>query len=463
VTDSSSEENNSTFSLKHQRDRSDGAGVSSLSWQERAYERLKTLYKISKHLSQFISVEDSIPKMLTLASESFPLLTAVLIDNWGVKTNTAIWHSEDASHDQVVKATLHARVAFSYFAGSSSVQTADLQTDTATQSELQDIVNAQKSNFENHGNYIVVPLMVDNLPPNGALQLEGTVHLNEQDLEFVDALANLIAVALDRFYKTKAERNLQEIKNKESSGDLLESKGKVTNLEVERELREGFVSLLTHDLRTPLSAAKMSAQLLLKHENDHETNCSLVDIIMKNINRTEQMVNNLLDANRIRSGEKLPLNVEHFELSSLIEETLKELSFIHGDRFLFKKHELSEGYWDPKGIRRIIENLCNNAIKYGSLNSPVAVFLEQKENDVQISIQNEGDLISDEDQKSIFQQFKRTQKADSGSKKGWGVGLTLVRGVAEAHGGSVKVKSDRRSGTIFTVSLPKDARVLPRK
>ena len=110
----------------------------------------------------------------------------------------------------------------------------------------------------------------------------------------------------------------------------------------------------------------------------------------------------------------------------------------------------------------MIENLCNNAIKYGS-NSPVILSLEAAGKFVKISVHNKGSIISKEDQKSLFDQFRRTNEAEESGKKGWGIGLTLVQGVAEAHGGNVSVKSEAHTGTTFTVSLPIDARPFVQK
>lgn len=400
--------------------------------QEKAYIQLMALYQISKLLSSFENVEFTFPKILTYSEKTFPLLTAVLVHNWEKNSKTTTWHSDMATHKQVVSAVLNAREIFNYLSGASPAL-----------SEYQ------------ANRYIVLPLVGDNHSVIGALQLEGARPLDEQDLEFVDSLANLIVVALDRHYKTKKEYEIQQIENRESFAKITDSHEQIVDLEDERVLREGFVSLLTHDLRTPLAAAKMSAQLILKQENVKESDLALVNRIVRNINRADQMIENLLDANRLRSGERLPLQTKLFDLTSLIKETLEELKLVYGDRFVFNSIQKIEGVWDPKGLRRIIENLCSNAIKYGDANKPVTVSLVKMQNSVEISVQNFGGLISEKDQSNIFKQFKRTSQAIQSKKSGWGIGLSLVRGVAEAHGGSVRVKSNAESGTVFTVTLPK--------
>lgn len=427
-------------------------------FQKNDYSRLKTLYGMSKLLSMFESVDTSFPEILSLAAEGFPLLTAVLIEHWEPEVKTAVWQSEEATQDQVDLATINARKSYSYLAGNTHSQTEDLQTDTVSQSELPPTDKEQKINTNNNENYIVLPLVIDKLPPFGAFQLQGSKELNENDLEFVGAVADLMAVALDRYYKTKKERELSKKHAEISADKITVSKEKITDLETERELREVFISLLSHDLRTPLSAALMSAQMIQRKTEDPEACLSLSGRIVNNIKRADEMIVNLLDANRIRSGEKLPLNIELFDMSNLIKGTLEEMTSIYGDRFVYEARERIDGHWDRKGVRRIIENLCSNAIKYGSAQTPIQLSLSQKESVVQISVMNRGGLITAEDQVNLFKHFRRSEEAEKSTIRGWGIGLTLVRGVAEAHGGSVVVESTPEKGTIFTVRIPKDAR-----
>lgn len=416
-----------------------------LDQQQDAYVRLNALYHISKLLSHFGSVEATFPKILTSAAKTFPLRTAVLIDNWEKKPKTTIWHSEQADHQQVVAATLHAREMFSFLRGSAESNASENSSSDPTDGKPTD-------------NYIVLPLIIDKLTVIGALQLEGASPLSERDLQFVDAFANLIAIALDRFYKSQWEHELQSLRNEEHSANLAGSQEKISSLESERELREGFVSLLTHDLRTPLAAAKMAAQLILEQEDDRTIINSLAERIADNVSRADQMISNLLDANRLRSGEKIAVVLEKFDLVLLTQEILQELKMVHGDRFFLTAPKEVSGYWDKKEIQRVLENLLSNAVKYGDTKQPITIAIAQNTQSVFFSVQNFGEIIPAEELKSIFTQFRRTQKAVTGNKKGWGIGLTLVKGVVELHGGQVSVASNIESGTVFTVTLPKDAR-----
>ncbi len=230
-------------------------------------------------------------------------------------------------------------------------------------------------------------------------------------------------------------------------------------LEQEKELRERFVSTLTHDLRTPLTAAKLGAQLLSKKSDIDSPNQTIANRIVANIDRTDSMIRDLLDANLIKAGEKLPLKILHCKLDQLLEDAVTEQGSVYGDVFTLNTYPI-DGYWDCQAIRRIIENLCSNAVKYGSPHEKIRVNLsyDEKSEQVLIDIHNLGNPIDIDIQEDMFNPFKRAES--SKDQKGWGLGLSLIKGLTEAHGGTVSVKSDKESGTTFSVLLPRDSRKL---
>jgi signal transduction histidine kinase len=404
-------------------------------------ERLRTLYSISKKLSLFTRIEDSFADIVACAAESFPLKSAVLIEHWESEPRTAIWSIENVTPEITTRAVQNAKHAYSYFSGASPEKARELLNAITPKNVLLHNERALIFNETETGHYITVPLIIDNLPPLGALQLEGTSKLDEGDLDFVIALANLVSVALDRFYKTKKEYQRQ--------------RNEVLDLESQRDLREAFVNLLTHDLRTPMSVILGSAQMILKKPDDTKAIKKSADRIVTHVERAGKMISDLLDANLIHSGEGLHAHKEKVNVTDLVKKTLDELSIINPGRFHFEGSGNIVFSLDSNGLRRIVENLCNNAIKYGSKTDPVTIKLEEDSLDIVLSVSNLGSYILPEDQETLFQQFHRTSSAHSGEVEGWGIGLTLVRGVAEAHGGKVSVSSDPVTGTVFTVTLPK--------
>lgn len=250
--------------------------------------------------------------------------------------------------------------------------------------------------------------------------------------------------AIDVSDRVRARRDLEDGKRR-----LQES---VYSLEQERNLRERFVATLSHDLRTPLTAAKMSAQILARRAEDPAEVRKLALRIIESINRSDRMIEDLLDASRLKAGEKLPIAVEACDLRKIASESLDELRTIHGDRFVLRADEPVEGLWSPGGIRRILENLCGNAVKYGAPDRPITVLLRREGASAQLRVHNEGPPIPPEIQPTLFEPFRRASVHPK--QKGWGLGLALVKGLAEASGGKIRLTSAPGSGTDFVVILP---------
>lgn len=242
-----------------------------------------------------------------------------------------------------------------------------------------------------------------------------------------------------------------------SNTDVHEQKLLVKKLEEERDLREYFIATLSHDLRTPLTAAKMSAQLLAKKSGDNPAINKTAFRISENMDRADSMIQDLLDATRVKAGEKIQLKLGHCNLTQIIVDTVGELSTIHGDRFILNAGDHIEGQWSCSGVRRILENLCTNAIKYGDPLGPVSITLKDLPEKVSIEVHNEGNPIPQEEIHNLFRPFTRARSVEEKGMKGWGIGLTLVKGLTEAHDGTVFVESSPEKGTTFRICLPKNA------
>ncbi len=230
---------------------------------------------------------------------------------------------------------------------------------------------------------------------------------------------------------------------------------RIAALEVERALRERFVSALAHDLRGPLNAAALAAGLLEK-AMPHDGRRDLPTTIMRNVERIERMIGDLLDANRIRAGEPLPLRLDVCDLGVLVRQLAEDARETHGDRFVVVGPSSLRGIWSETDLHRALWNLITNAVKYGDAAAPITIALSRRDQRVAVSVTNRGHPIAADDHERIFDAYARSPAAVAGGRVGWGLGLTLVRGTAEAHGGHVSVTSDAH-GTTFTIELPLDA------
>jgi PAS domain S-box-containing protein len=232
-------------------------------------------------------------------------------------------------------------------------------------------------------------------------------------------------------------------------------------LEAETEYRKRFVATLTHDLRSPLSAAKSAAQMIARSPSDQDKVLTWAQRIADAVDRTDRMISDLLDASRLEAGGRLALKFERFDLAQMARAFCEELSTRLGDRFVVQGEGDTVGFWSLDGLRRVLDNLLSNAVKYGPPGTPITVRVNRNEPRMLLSVHNHGTLIPVEDQNKLFQPFHRTRLAEASERSGWGLGLTLVKGIVEAHRGMVKVESYPREGTYFTVDLPVDARPAP--
>lgn len=224
-----------------------------------------------------------------------------------------------------------------------------------------------------------------------------------------------------------------------------------------RRIQDRFASTLTHDLRNPILVAKMTAQLLLRDPGNAAMGTEAATRICESMDRLDAMIHELLVASVIRAGERLPLKIEQFDLASLTERCATEFNLIYDNRITLVIKSRPQGFWSKNGLRRVMENLVTNAVKYGDPSTPVTMTLEDCGPHVILSIHNEGKIIAPEEISIIFQHFRRQPSAEN--KSGWGLGLTVVKGVTEAHGGTVRVESSEDKGTTFIIQLPQDARL----
>jgi signal transduction histidine kinase len=225
---------------------------------------------------------------------------------------------------------------------------------------------------------------------------------------------------------------------------------------VEAALREQFFAALAHDLRGPLANATIAAELIGRTSelgNAHVYAAKIRD----NLGRVEQMIKQLLDTLVMHHGQRLPIEPTRFDLKEVVTEVCEQMTLVHGPRFEVRGDSVT-GWWGRTEIQRALENMINNALKYGAPDKPVQIICDSEHERVQLSVHNEGDPIPADQIETIFQAFRRATAAKQNPAEGWGIGLPYVRRVAESHGGSIDVDSTPERGTTFTITMPLDMR-----
>lgn len=219
-----------------------------------------------------------------------------------------------------------------------------------------------------------------------------------------------------------------------------------------KQINESFITALSHDLRNPLNVASASAQLIQRKSQEPGV-VELARRIAKKIAEADQMIQTLLDAAMLKNRMKLKLTLTSFPIMELIEEVCADVP-LTGPR-VEVSGEPVEGWWCRATLKRVLENLIDNAQKYGDASRPITLRVARADHRVQVSVHNEGEPIPEHELKRLFDAFERLEDV---KVRGWGLGLPFVQNAIESHGGDVVVDSARERGTTFTLSLPVDAR-----
>lgn len=221
-------------------------------------------------------------------------------------------------------------------------------------------------------------------------------------------------------------------------------------------LRERFAGALAHDLRQPVSNVTMGAQLILRLDPPPAI-ADWAGRILKNGERMSAMLKDLLDALALQSGDRLKLALSQFDLLALVESVAQRARDYQGADVRVEGVPIT-GWWSQPALERALENLVNNAQKYGDPGTPIEVHLGVDNERAVLSVRNQGKPIPPGELEAIFQQFVRSKDAGDTPAGSWGLGLPYVRTVAQSHGGSAVVFSDADAGTVFVIDVPVDAR-----
>lgn len=220
-----------------------------------------------------------------------------------------------------------------------------------------------------------------------------------------------------------------------------------------------FVSLVTHQLRTPLSGSKWSLSMILNGDLGPLTPDQRL-YLMKTYESNERMIrliNDLLSADRIESGT-VEFNLMPTQLRDLIDNVVNEIKPIaDGKNVTIETHyppEVPLVAIDPATMRVVLQNLIENGIKYNMPKGRVDITLTPKEKTVECSIADTGIGIPKEAQDRVFQRFFRAPNAVKAETDGSGLGLYIVANVIKKHDGAISFTSEVNKGTTFTVSVP---------
>jgi PAS domain S-box-containing protein len=232
------------------------------------------------------------------------------------------------------------------------------------------------------------------------------------------------------------------------------------------QARETFLSIASHELKTPLTTVKgwvnlMATALRETDEIDPVSIGEFADELQNQVDRLERLITDLLDVSRIQQG-RLELQPEPVNLVRLLQAVLRR--FEHAPERTPAHEVVLEvpatvtGVWDPDRLEQVVTNLMSNAFKYSPDGGVVAVRLRQDAESVTLAVADDGIGITPEAHARLFQPFERSAAARR-SASGTGLGLFITKEIVEQHGGEIEVESVEGAGTTVTVRLPRMTRV----
>ncbi|MBK3468044.1 GAF domain-containing sensor histidine kinase [Pseudomonas shahriarae] len=218
-------------------------------------------------------------------------------------------------------------------------------------------------------------------------------------------------------------------------------------------LREQFIAVLGHDLRTPLSAIRMSADLLETKVEDKRS-LNFIAAIRNSSVRMGVLIENILDFARGRLGGGIPVQRKLVDdLQRTLRMTLEEVQVSHPQATFIHRLDVPTGvYCDALRISQLLSNLLGNAVTHGSISEPIVLNAWAENDEFVISLTNQGTPIAPHLIPLLFEPFSRSE---AGQRcEGLGLGLYIASQIATAHNGSLSVTSDSESGTCFVARFP---------
>lgn len=251
-----------------------------------------------------------------------------------------------------------------------------------------------------------------------------------------------------------AERAALAIENAKLYTEQVDARRKVEDLS---RLKDEFLSIASHELRTPVTSIKGYTQLAkaLIHENDLVTSEEYLDVALDQIDRMSRLILELLDVSRIETG-RLEIRREPIAWSTFVCDVVHRHHTAVSDRRFQLNVPVSNKrvIGDRDRLEQVLGNLMENAVKYSPDSSEIIVSLEERDDQLITSIADRGIGIPSDELGQVFERFHRGRQVSSTNYGGLGLGLYITKQIVERHGGTIWVESREGQGTTFSFSLP---------
>ncbi|MCH4868465.1 hybrid sensor histidine kinase/response regulator [Pseudomonas sp. TMW22089] len=279
----------------------------------------------------------------------------------------------------------------------------------------------------------------------------------------IHAVKSKVNVFVDLYRQRKAvKQQVEALEQSRREQEVLLAQLQLTQVELEHavRMRDDFMSIVSHEVRTPLNGLILETQLRKMHLARDNASAFTLDKMKAMVERDERQIQSLirliedmLDVSRIRTG-KLSIRPSEFDLSAAVGNLLESFAAqisAAGSSVNYSSEQPVVGQWDEFRIEQVVSNLLTNALRYGA-KKPIDVSVYTRSAWAVIEVSDQGIGISEENQQRIFHQFERI--AGSHVVTGLGLGLYISEQIVAAHDGQISVHSALGEGATFRVCLP---------
>lgn len=220
--------------------------------------------------------------------------------------------------------------------------------------------------------------------------------------------------------------------------------------------KNNFISMASHELKTPVTSLKGNTQVLIRRFKDNANADASVFLgkMDKQIDRLTVLINDLLEATKFTSGQ-LKFKEEHFDFNDLVKEIVEEIQLTTENHFITTQMDHSKlVFGDRNRIGQVISNLLSNAIKYSPNSKKIILTVTKLDKEIKLSVKDFGIGISEENQAKVFDQFYRASNFHQGSSAGLGLGLYIASEIIKKHKGKLFVESVPDEGSEFSFTIP---------
>jgi two-component system, OmpR family, sensor histidine kinase CiaH len=220
-----------------------------------------------------------------------------------------------------------------------------------------------------------------------------------------------------------------------------------------QQQQQNFMMAVTHELKTPITVARLNLETVQKHQLPEEKQKKLMTATLEETLRLDTLINNILISSQLDGNEYRP-SKEMVNFSALVNKVITDFRSRYPERQLLENvDDEARLNGDPLLLQLLVSNLVENANKYSPKDKPVKCVVVNRNEKIIFQVIDEGPGISEQEKKNVFRKFYRIGNEQTRKSKGTGLGLFLCKKIAQAHGASIQIRDNLPNGSSFTVSF----------